>query len=263
MCEHPLLALNLGKVDGKYKIKLISTHRLDFNILSLEEKYGKDSLMMLPCGKCAACKVNHQKEFAVRCSLEATYYKENCMVTLTYREGQCPRKLIKRDLQKFIKDCRNAGLKFRYYGCGEYGTEGGRPHYHLIMFGYWPSDAIVDHTSKSGYPVYTSRFLTNIWRRGIVSISEMAPSTAAYVAGYVGKKLGLGEFTLMSTRPGIGARYLQEHLFDIYQYDNLVGSFGVSKVPRYFDKLADQMFYDLMILKRIVCLEPTHRLFQR
>lgn len=253
MCEHPLLALNLGKIDGKYKLKLIPTHRLDFNILSIEEKYGKENLLLLPCGKCAACKVNHQKQFAVRCALEAKYYKDNCMVTLTYKPELRPRKLIKRDLQEFIKRCRNAGIKFRYYGCGEYGSDPNgehAPHYHLIMFGYWPEDARVDHSSKSGFPVYTSKKLTDLWHRGIVSISEMAPATAAYVAGYVGKKLGLGEFTLMSTRPGIGARYIREHLFDVYQYDNIVGAFGVASVPRYFDKIADQMFYDLEDIKK-------------
>ena len=119
-CERPLLAVNLGKFDGKYKLKLIP-HRVDLNILSLEEKYGHDNLLLLPCGSCPSCLVAHKKEWAVRCSLEASYHRDNCMITLTYTDERRPKKLIKRDLQDFIKRMRNKGHKFSYFACGEYG----------------------------------------------------------------------------------------------------------------------------------------------
>lgn len=241
-CEKPLLAVNLGKVDGKNRIKIIGS--ISQSIASLEDRYGHDNVLLLPCGHCPSCKASHQKEWAVRCSLESQFYKDNCMLTLTYEDRLRPRRLVKRDLQDFIKRMRNHGIKFRYFGCGEYGKNG-NCHFHLIMFGYWPKDAKFEFTSKAGFPVYSSEFIKDVWHRGIISVSEMSPGTAAYVAGYVDKKLGQDEFILMSTRPGIGERYFREHIFDIYKYDNLVGQFGVAKVPRYCDKIADYMWIDI------------------
>lgn len=247
-CCHPLLAVNLGKKEnGSYAIKILPK-RVDYSISMLERRYGKDNLLMLPCGSCSGCKISHQREWSVRCSLEASYHRDNCMITLTYTDERRPKRLIKRDLQDFIKNMRNRGLKFRYFACGEYGSQG-NCHFHIIMFGYWPNDARFESNSKSGFPLYSSKFVESVWKNGFITISEMSPGTAAYVAGYVDKKLGQDEFILMSKRPGIGERYFREHLFDIYAYDNLVGAFGVSKVPRYCDKLADQMFYDLEDLK--------------
>lgn len=247
-CSKPLLAIKLGVVDGKNRIKIFP-FRPDFNIRTLEERYGHDNLLLLPCGKCAGCKMAHQRDWAVRCELESMYHKESCMVTLTYSEKQCPKKLVKRDLQQFIKDLRNKGLHFRYFACGEYGSSNGRPHYHIILFGYWPRDAKVEFNSKSGFPIYSSNFISDIWNRGIISVSEMSPGTAAYVAGYVDKKLGNDEFLLMSKRPGIGEHYFRDNLLNMYAYDNLVGKFGISKIPRYGDKIADQMFYDISDIK--------------
>ena len=247
-CEHPLLAANLGKFDGKYKIKIIPK-RYDQDIKSLEEYYGHDNLLLLPCGCCAGCKISHQREWAVRCTLEAGYYKDNCMVTLTYSDDRRPKKLIKRDLQWFIKKMRNRGIKFRYFACGEYGSKNHNCHFHIIMFGYWPEDAKYEFCSGTGHPVYSSKFISGVWNNGFVSVSEMGPGTAAYVAGYVDKKIGQDEFVLMSKRPGIGERYFREHLFDMFAYDNLVGSFGISKIPRYGEKIADQMWYDIEDLK--------------
>lgn len=247
-CEHPLIALNLGKFDGKYKIKILPK-RLDQNLLKLEERYGHDNIMLLPCGSCPSCKLAHKKQWSVRCALEAQYHKDNCMITLTYDDERRPKKLIKRDLQDFIKNMRNRGIKFRYYACGEYGSVSHHCHFHIIMFGYWPEDAKFEFNSMSGYPVYKSDFVRSVWKNGLITVSEMSPATAAYVAGYVDKKMNDDEFVLMSKRPGIGERYFRENLFDIYKYDNIVGAFGVAKVPRYCDKIADMMFYDLDDIK--------------
>lgn len=246
-CEHPLLAVNYGKVDGKYVIKILPRDRVDQNILSLEEKYGHDSLMLLPCGSCPSCKEAHKRQWSIRCELESRYWKDSCMITLTYTDERRPKKLIKRDLQRFIKDLRNRGHYFKYFACGEYGRKSGNAHFHIILFGYWPQDAKFQYKTEAGFPLYTSKYIESIWKNGICSISEMAPGTAAYVAGYVDKKIGQDEFILMSK--GIGERYFREHLFDLFHYDNIVGSFGVSKIPRYAEKLAEKELYDLDDLK--------------
>lgn len=240
-CEKPLLAALLpvrSEETGKQQLKILG--RTSWNIANAEARFGARNLLLLPCGQCPSCKASHQKEWAVRCSLESALYSQNCMITLTYEDRLRPRKLVKRDLQDFIKKMRNKGIKFRYFACGEYGTKNGHAHYHIIMFGYWPEDARFDIKTEKGYPLYKSKFVDSVWQRGITSISEMTPGTAAYVAGYVDKKLGQGEFSLMSKKPGIGEAYFSENLLNIYKYDNLVGTFGVVKPPRYCDKIAER-----------------------
>lgn len=96
--------------------------------------------LSLPCGKCVECLMSYSNEWALRCVLEASLYRDNCMLTLTYRDN--PVTLIKRDYQLFLKRLREAlsPLKIRYFGCGEYGARGQRPHFHIIIFGWKPDD---------------------------------------------------------------------------------------------------------------------------
>ena len=81
---------------------------------------------------------------------------------------------------------------------------------------------------------------------GHCSIGELTFDSAAYVARYC-TKLVTGkereahyagrtpEFALMSRRPGIGARWLDEFVHDVYPSDELVVNGRPTKPPRYFD----------------------------
>ena len=141
-CEKPLLAISLCFQDnGKRKIKLLPK-RVDFNLRTLRDKYG-DSLITIPCGVCLSCRLNRARDWANRCVLEASLRSENAFVTLTYDDSHLPSSLVKAHLQAFIKKLRNDGHSIRYFGCGERGSLNGRPHYHVILFGYWPSDAVM------------------------------------------------------------------------------------------------------------------------
>lgn len=260
-CTHPLLAVDNGLgEDGKKKIKVLT--RID-SVNSIEEAiekyqvYGKRNLIMLPCGKCPACRLKRRKEWSVRCQMEAKYHKKSCFVTLTYDNKHYPGHLDKDHPRKFIKALRNAGINVRYFGCGEYGSDplrGHRGHYHVILFGYCPDDLTFFCTSKSGYPQYTSRSLKKFWKKGIVTVSVFAPEQAGYVAGYVEKKLkedegiveDVPEFFFMSTRPGIGRQYVEDHVDDLLNCDSLVTTFGSHKMglPRYFDKVAEKIGFD-------------------
>lgn len=247
-CNTPLLSVKLGMFDGKYMMKILPA-RIDLNLAYLEEKYGKENICLLPCGRCLDCKASHRKMWALRCELESLYYKDCCMVTLTYNNRYCPKKLNKSHVRDFIKALRNRGIKFRFFAAGEYGTENHRPHYHLLLFGYFPGDAKYYSLSKSGFPSYRSKFISDCWEKGLVDVTEFGPGSAYYVAGYCDKKLNGDEFLLMSTQPGIGARYFEEHAVDIYRYDNIVIRQGVSRVPRYFDRLAEKSGFDLTQVK--------------
>lgn len=245
-CTSPLLAVRLYKpFIGKSYIKILSKNR-PITLDEIQSKYGASNLLELPCGHCLACISNKRKEWAVRCCLEANEHKENCFVTLTYDPKFYDDEFHRDHWQVFLKNLRNRGYKIRYYGCAERGDEGGRCHYHIIVFGYFPKDAKFYSKTKSGFAQFTSKELSVCWPFGFVVCSDFHPSQASYVAGYVLKKLKIdGDFYhFQSTRPGIGQAYVLRNVDKIYETDNLVLSFGshIFSVPRYFDKIAQECF---------------------
>ena len=101
---------------------------------------------------------------------------ESIFVTLTYDDNQVPMNdnadliLYKPDLQNFLKRLRKRkdGERIRYFAVGEYGTQSGRPHYHLCLFG----------CGTGG-----SEDVVNAWRSGqdpigIVHIGNITPESA-------------------------------------------------------------------------------------
>ena len=197
-CEHPALAVDLGlKDNGKRWIKFLP-QRVDGDYFYYKDKYG-DSLLMLPCGKCSGCVLARRKMWSLRCYAESLYHQENCFITLTYDDEHRPEKASKSDFQWFIKQLRNHGIECRYFGCGEYGGLTGKFHMHIILFGYFPKDVKYFSKSKSGFAQFTSKFLSSIWNKGFLTVSEFTPETAAYTAGYVDKKYKVDDsFILMS-----------------------------------------------------------------
>lgn len=247
-CEHPILALDLG-VDaetGKHRIKIIPK-RLDYNVEYLEYKYGRENLLALPCGQCFSCRENYRKMWAHRCVCESKKYLSSSFLTLTYDDSHVPSHLEKKHFQKFIKQLRNDGLKIRYFGCGEYGSQHFRPHGHIVLFGYFPDDAVPYAKTDAGIQLYTSKYLTKVWSKGLVIVEEFHPNNAAYVAGYVGKKLtkdtpfeDYPEFIFMSRRPGIGSEYIKDHADEFKNYGFLLGDNGLKlNVRRYALRILD------------------------
>lgn len=156
-----------------------------------------------PCGQCLPCRINKRRVWTHRMILEASLWSDNAFVTLTYDEEHLPEGgiLVKKHLQDYMKRLRRKlePLKIRYYACGEYGTLTHRPHYHIIIFGYPPSN------------IYAK-----VWDFGHVEVGEVTPDSIQYVAGYVAKKIAykfrdlVPEFALMSRRPGIGYQALED-----------------------------------------------------
>lgn len=246
-CDHPLFALDLGinPENGKRKIKILPI-RWDTNLQELEYHYGFKNILALPCGKCFSCKENYRKSWSERCSCEAKLYHNNCFVTLTYDNEHVPNHLVKKHLDVFIRELRR-DHKVRYFGCGEYGDESLRPHYHLILFGYMPDDVVPYGKAENGVQMFMSKYLTQLWSKGNVLIEDFHPNNAAYVAGYVGKKLSKDspfsnwpEFICMSRRPGIGYDYIINHKDSLKDYGFLIGKNGnVLRLGRYASKIVD------------------------
>ena len=76
-------------------------------------------------------------EWSVRILDEASYYKTNTFLTLTYNDENLPKdgSLSKEEVQKYLKRLRERldGREIKFYAAGEYGEDNGRPHYHLIL----------------------------------------------------------------------------------------------------------------------------------
>lgn len=208
----------------------------------------------IACGQCIGCRLDKARAWAIRCIHEASLYKNNLFLTLTYSDENLPAdgSLQKDHLQKFIKRLRKhyAPRILRFYACGEYGEQLRRPHYHVLIFNLWPTDAL--YYKKTGeHSMYTSDTLAKIWGMGWCPFGRITYDSAAYTARYIIKKQngknadeyynGLTpEFTQMSRRPGIGRAWYDQYKRDIYAHDKCVLPGGwIARPPKYYDNLFD------------------------
>lgn len=255
-CSKPILALDLGvdKETGKKRIHIVPTgFRADLSIAELERKYGKDHVIKLPCGRCDQCKENKRIDWSIRCDMEGKMQPNSCFITLTYRDEVCPKWLSKGHIKRFLKKIRRNGFKYdKYFCCGEYGEKTNRPHYHLILFGIFPDDAqmVMNNKftneyakTKSGYPVYESKKLENLWDKGFVMVNRFHQKEGFYVAGYVNKKTGHYDGFLMHSR-NIGDDYMIENFMKLYEERLYIGSNGkVFSLPRRFKQVMEKLGY--------------------
>lgn len=100
-------------------------------------------------------------------------------------------------------------FRFKFFGCGEYGEVCyyctlhkskcscpaykpmlGRPHFHLILFGYdVPVETMKLWSIKRGNPLYVSDTIADAWdHKGFHTIGNVTFQSCAYVARYVTKK---------------------------------------------------------------------------
>lgn len=220
----------------------------------------------VPCGKCIGCKLEHSRQWAVRCMHEKRLHTDSCFITLTYDNANLPPggTLVKRDLQLFMKRYRKiAGEGVRFFACGEYGEKSGRPHYHVLLLN---KDLTDKRLLKSGseYNLYESPLLSRLWPFGANALGDVTFESAAYVARYCTKKITgpkaadhyggrEPEFLVMSRRPGIGTGYLNKYQSEIYAHDNVIVNGVPSSLPRFYDEkyaaLSDTCASRLAVLK--------------
>lgn len=201
----------------------------------------------------------------MRCLHEASLYKHNCFLTLTYDDEHVPHRsmLDYPAFQKFMKRLRKhaAPTRPRFYMCGEYGPENGRPHYHACVFDFDFADKTYWARSPSGEKIYRSESLERLWPFGFCSVGQVTFESAAYVARYcVQKVTGFNaaahyrrvdqdgeyqlppEFNHMSLKPGIGARWLEKFQSDVYPHDYTIINGKEVKPPKYYDRLFSRQF---------------------
>lgn len=164
--------------------------------------------------------------------LEASLHTSNAFVTLTYSDEHLPTggTLEPRHLQLWLKKIRKElqPIRLRFFGVGEYGDNSLRPHYHVALFGY-PSclRGRTDHRRHNCCE--NCDRIQKHWIYGGVDLGQLEPESAAYISGYVTKKMTSHnderldgrhpEFARMSNRPGIGADFMHEVASTLLQYN--------------------------------------------
>lgn len=282
-CIKPLIRLynpddreQSGRVYSLARFSQLCGEQLKYENLMYNPK-----VMLIPCGQCIGCRIRQREDWTTRIELEARDYPKDQVwfITLTYDDEHVPGMIVKtgeimrkvqytwkpgekrpdsvqillyEDIQKFLKRLRKAYRgKLRYFVAGEYGEQTARPHYHMILYGWEPTD--LENLYKihhNGY--YNSKWLENLWGMGQLQIAQAVPETYRYVAGYVTKKMyeidgkkantyyELGQtkpFACMSLKPGLGDHYYQEHKAEIWRQGYIQCTNGKrAQIPRYYEK---------------------------
>lgn len=266
MCTSPLPA---RRVNGQ----------IEFLGRSEKERFffGRDrlgSVLQIPCGQCAECRLKRSREWAVRCMHEASLHRDNCFLTLTYRDNGARSALGHEvslhysDFQAFMKRLRARYPKDKilFFACGEYGEtnpltkvkDGGiyRAHFHALLFGFNFPDRVPCRMLGRA-DLHKSKILDDLWRHGDCKIGEVTFESAAYVARYAMKKvtgdLAKAHYTLvlpdgeiidrtpemlvMSKRPAIGRAWFEKFGAHVYHNDKVIARGMEMQPPRYYDKL--------------------------
>lgn len=196
-------------------------------------------------------------------------HERNCFITLTYDEEHLPKdeSLDVSHWQLFAKRMRKRLGAFRFFHCGEYGENLGRPHVHAAIFGEDFAGDRKPWKERSGNPTWRSDKLKELWTHGEVEISDLTFGSAAYVAGYIVKKITGEEgkaayqkvdlvsgatwpvkppYATMSRRPGLGHSFYTKYKGDLYPDDFCVVEGRKYPVPEYYDGLLEKEDPELM-----------------
>lgn len=187
-----------------------------FRRVSFKEDAEHTVQISLPCGQCVGCRLERSRQWAIRCMHEASLYKKNCFITLTYnndfvpKDGSLNYDHFQAFMKRFRKNYQGNDLVVRYdkdgnpydtypirfYMAGEYGENFGRPHFHACIFNFDFDDKKYLKKTETGSILYESQKLQDLWTDpdtgkpiGFVSVGEVNFESAAYVARYIMKKV--------------------------------------------------------------------------
>lgn len=259
-CTNPIVSTSRKRFAPAIHADDVNGHRTYYSADG--EIYGEHDVMRLPCRKCYYCLKARAREWTLRCALEAMYHDTGCVLTLTYADS--PRTLVMEHVQLFIKRLRKHidPLKIRYFYAGEYGAKTMPPHYHMIIYGWQPSDARHWDDAGDGTRYWVSDTLNAIWSHGWVTVDlGVTVESAAYCAGYSLSKLFaqypqdlLPPYQRMSLKPGLGYQYYADHADDIYG-DAIYVNGAKHRPPKYYDtkykQVVDPAVWDTIIDDRV------------
>lgn len=264
MCLNPVWLTPYCDPDGKYSYRFESVSEkrslIDPSTGELFESF------QVGCGKCYECINLHKLQWTHRLLDELKCHEQSCFITLTYSPDDpfYDGNLYPHHVDKFLHDLRRkiSPVRVRYYYCGEYGSNGFRPHYHMALFGYDFPDKVPFRRDRKGFYMSRSPMLESLWTHGFSSVLPCCENTFCYITKDMQKlvdKAFLGDnrppFVRMSLKPGIGALGWNRSLTD----GNLWHNGHSCPLPRYYKKLAEREGFDLSDVRRIQCLLSENR----
>lgn len=269
---------NDGVVSPRLVWSKISAQNYHLNGRTMAENH-----LEMPCGKCLACLARKRKDWTTRLTHELSLHdrRKVLYLTLTYSQERVPctdgenfwighdsnrpgrQTLLPADVQKFLKrlrrhleyrpskrdDGRDHVDSIRYYCVGEYGGLTRRPHYHLMIFGWWPSDCKFFKRHK-GNDIFLSSQIRKLWPFGFHTCETCGDCVSSYVARYVSKKFSRldngddivhSEFVLQSIKNGgIGSGWCDSYIAEsvkrgyvTYRHKNKILK---ARIPDYYIK---------------------------
>ncbi len=208
---------------------------------------------IVPCGKCILCLKRRQSSWTFRLNQQQKISQSSCFITLTYEDTPLSQSgtptLSKTDFQRFIKRLRKKHITsqskttLKYYACGEYGNQYGRPHYHAIMFNMpqnwikksdtilkaWGLGHIFIAPCTNGRINYVTKY-----------ILKSGKSPIDYETGEIYQEDRVPEFSLMSKNMGLNyltPQMVKYHIENQISHVTLSGG-TLTSLPRYYrDKI--------------------------
>lgn len=214
---------------------------IDPRMIPNKNKHGLNhaEYIQVPCGKCLNCQSAKVSAMTEQILADCRSLGNRAIfVTLTYDDAhahflydnngklcmnnQYPQtNLCKEDLQNFLKRFRknNPKAKFHYVCNGEYGDEGNRAHYHILMWGIgveYSEEIKRAWTDKDGYLI----------GRIDVSPPQNMQACTRYILGYMTKEgnekyyshrykeLGM-QLPFHHISKGIGKEFYLDHIEEI------------------------------------------------
>lgn len=208
--------------------------------------------LLVPCGICIQCRLERRELWVTRLLHESLKWDSAIFLTLTYDDDHVPylndndnsdlnQTLRKKDLQNFFKRLRknSSGRKIKYFACGDYGGDTGRPHYHAIIFGF--------SNSKEDREIIKASWAYCQWENlGKGTFGTVNQKSIRYVVSYIERVIkgkweveAYGEcerpFNIVSQ--GMGKDYAIQNK-ETLEENNYVSIQGKKKsVPRYYRKI--------------------------
>lgn len=189
------------------------------------------------CRKCWQCLEHRVDNWVGRCIAESkTTVGPSVFITLTYGRDEHGNEsharaaiLTYSDVQKYFKQLRNRGLKFRYLVAGEIGAKKGRTHWHIIVFfqkalpdGFWDYGCNSWHRAKREDPVFVpvvwfQKFNEPCWPHGFSQWDRLhmgrTKGGVRYACKYIHKDVddvAAQSKLCMSKAPPLGAYYFEQ-----------------------------------------------------
>lgn len=233
------------------------------------KRFHNKQLIYVPCGKCMTCLRKRSKIWSLRIGSEYLKYNKNCVLTLTYDDEHLPEGglLYYKDVQLFLKRLRKyissfSDEKIKFVCSCEYGKNNTlRPHYHLILLNYSPSDVNWNFPYKitrKGSKLYKSDIINKLWNKGFADIGICDYHSCRYIAQYClkkayntnnhiwNKKNELSREKMICSL-GIGFDYFRQNYKNIF--DTLKCTFGGRSypIPKYFINKCKELYPEIFI----------------